>query len=109
MLSALLSDGENRLMLLSLLGRQCRQLAYAKALQGVGTQPGELAAKLGIPPFAVRRTLSLAGAYSLRSLTEMARLCLDTEYGVKSGQMMENGSLENVMLQILTMREDHHG
>ena len=105
MLDALLRDGEERLMLLSMLGRQCRQLRYAKALAAMGAQQGDIASRLGIPPFAVRKTLDTARPYSQDELSEMARLCLDCEYQVKSGQMMDAGSLESVMLRILAIRE----
>ncbi len=104
MLEALLRDGEERLMLLSLLGRQCRQLRAVKALAAEGSSPAQIAAKLGMPPFAVRRNLDTARAYSLSQLGEMAYLCLDTEYQVKSGQLMENGALEKAMLEILAIR-----
>ena len=105
MLEALLRDGEERLMLLSLLGRQCRQLSYVKAMAAAGTQLGEIAGKMGLPGFVVRKLLDTAKAYTQRQLNEMAKLCLETEYLVKSGQMMDVGSLEKVMLQILSMRE----
>lgn len=109
MLNALLRDGEERLMLLSLLGRQCRQLRYAKAMASQGAQQGEIAGKIGVPPFAVKKTLDLARQYTMKQLADMARLCLETEYQVKSGQLMDEGSLERVMLEILSMREGHHG
>ena len=105
MLEALLRDGEERLMLLSLLGRQCRQLSYVKAMAAAGTQLGEIAGKMGLPGFVARKLLDTAKAYTQRQLNEMAKLCLETEYLVKSGQMMDVGSLEKVMLQILSMRE----
>ena len=105
MLEALLRDGEERLMLLSLLGRQCRQLSYAKAMAAEGAQQGEIAGKMGAPGFVVRKLLDTARAYTQNQLSDMARLCLDTEYQVKSGQLMDAGSLEKVMLQILSMRE----
>jgi len=105
MLEALLRDGEERLMLLSLLGRQCRQLRYAKALSADGAQQGQIASKLGIPPFAVRKTLETARLYTPEQLGKMTRLCLETEYLVKSGQRVEAGALESVMLTILSMRE----
>ena len=103
MLQALLREGEERMMLLSLLGRQCRQLRYAKALGAAGAQPGEIASKLGIPPFAVRKTLDLARGYSAGQLAQMAQACLDAEYQVKSGQLMDAGALEQVMLKILAI------
>ena len=105
MLEALLRDGEERLMLLSLLGRQCRQLSYAKAMAASGSQAGEIAGKMGVPGFVVRKLLDTARAFTQQQLNEMAKLCLETEYLVKSGQMMDVGSLEKVMLQILSMRE----
>ena len=105
MLSALLRDGEERMMLLSLLGRQCRQLRDAKALSGAGASPGEMASRLGIPPFVVKKVLDMARAYTLEQLNRMSRLCLDTEFQVKSGQMMDAGALEHVMLKILALRK----
>lgn len=105
MLEALLRDGEERLMLLSLLGRQCRQLSYVKAMAAAGMQLGEIAGKMGLPGFVARKLLDTSKAYTQRQLNEMAKLCLETEYLVKSGQMMDVGSLEKVMLQILSMRE----
>ena len=106
MLSALLRDGEERLMILSLLGRQCRQLRYVKALSAAGASPGVIASRAGIPPFAVRKNLDMARAYSQRQLGDMAKMCLDTEYQVKSGQMTDVGSLETVMLKILAARKE---
>ncbi len=109
MLSALLRDGEERLMLLSLLGRQCRQLRYVKAMAAQGAQPADMAARLGMPPFVVKKNLNLARQYTMKQLSDMARLCLETEYQAKSGQIMDAGSLERVMLEILSMREGKNG
>ncbi len=103
MLSALLRDGEDRLMLLSLLGRQCRLLRSVRAMAAAGMQQGQIAGKAGIPPFAVRRNLEMARAYTLEQLGDMAQWCLDMEYQVKSGQMAEAGSLETVMLRIMAI------
>ena len=108
MLDALLRDGEERLAILSLLGRQCRQLRYAKALAATGAHQDAIGQKLGIPPFAVRKTLQTARAYSLGQLGEMAKWCLESEYQVKSGQLMDAGALESVMLRILSMWEDRN-
>ncbi len=66
---------------------------------------GEIAGKMGVPGFVARKLLDTARAFTQHQLNEMAKLCLDTEYLVKSGQLMDIGSLEKVMLQILSMRE----
>ncbi len=105
MLTALLRDGENRLMLLSLLSRQIRQMAYAKWLADARAPRDAIAAAIGAPPFAVQRTLASAGRYSHEELKQMEAWCVDTEYGVKSGALPENGSIENVMLRILSLKE----
>jgi len=105
MLEALLREGEDRLGLLPMLGRQCRQLKYAKALAQEGVGPEGIAAQLGVPPFVAKKILTTARGFSLSQLNEICRLCLDTEYQVKSGRMMDVGSLEKVMLTILAMRE----
>ena len=105
MMNALLRDGEDRLMILSLLGRQCRQMRYAKALAAGGAQPDTIARQLGIPPFAARKTLQTGRAYSLGQLGDMAKWCLESEYQVKCGQLMEAGALESVMLRILSLWE----
>ena len=106
LLDALLREGEDRLGLLPMLGRQCRQLKYLKAMAAAGFQTDEMASKLGIPAFAVRKNLALARNYSLQQLSQMARWCLDTEYQVKSGRMMDVGSLEYVMLRILDIQKE---
>ena len=77
--------------------------------QEAGALQGEIAGKIGVPPFAVKKTLDLARQYTMKQLADMARLSLETEYQVKSGQLMDVGSLERVMLEILSMREGHHG
>ena len=39
-------------------------------------------------------------------LNAMGMWCLETEYEVKSGRMMDAGSLETVMLRILALRKE---
>ena len=105
MLAALLRDGENRLMLLSLLSRQIRQLSYAKSMLDARAPRDAIAAAIGVPPFALERTLALSRRYSQDELTRMESWCVDSEFGVKSGALPEVGSLESVMLRILSLKE----
>lgn len=106
MLTALLRDGENRLMLLSLLARQVRQLSYLKLLLDARAPRDGMAATIGVPPFALQRTIALANRYSSDQLAQMESWCVDTEFCVKSGALPENGSLESVMLRILSLKEE---
>lgn len=107
MLEALLREGEERMMLLSILGRQCRQLYYAGAMAAAGKNQQQIANDLGIPSFVAGKTMTLAKRYTLSQLKKMAALCTDTEYQVKSGQLIESGSLEMVMLQIMGLGKEH--
>ena len=103
----ILRNGETRLFLLSLLGSQCRRLYYAAAMRKAGAGDGEMASKLGIPPFALRNTLRQAGKYSLNQLRDMCTWCIDTEFQVKNGELSEEGSLEQVMLRILALQKEN--
>lgn len=104
MLSTLLREGESRLMLLTLLGRQARQASYAKWMAAQGQGQGAIAATIGVPIFAVEKTLHVARRYTDEQLGDIAQLCMETEFEVKSGALPENGSLESVMLRILSMK-----
>lgn len=107
MLDALLKEGQERLMMLSLLGRQCRQLYYISVMTEAGKKPNEIAAEMGLPGFILQKTMPLARRYTPAQLKKAARLCTETEYLVKSGQMMEAGSLEKVMLEIMSLGKEH--
>jgi DNA polymerase-3 subunit delta len=105
LLRSILRDGEDRLYLLALLNRQCRQLLSAARLAQKRQPPAVIAQQTGIPAFAVQRTLAQARLYSMEQLKEMTSACLETEYRVKSGQLMDEGALEKLMLTILSYRE----
>lgn len=105
MLNALLREGENRLMLLSLLSRQIRQLSYLKLLNMQHTPRDTAASIIGVPPFALQRTLALANRFTAEQLSDMEKWCVDADFGVKSGALPEDGSLESVMLRISSIGE----
>ena len=101
----LLREGEKRLGILSRLGEVCRQLKYIKALAAGGASPAEIAKRLNIHPYVAQKNVRTAQKYSLAQLNDMARWCLEADYQVKSGQIMEEGALETVMLRILALGE----
>ena len=107
MLDALLTDGEERLMILSVLGRQCRQLLYTSAMLAAGKRLPQIAAELEVKDFVASKNINMAKRYSTAQLKKIAQLCTETEYLVKSGQMMEQGAVEKVMLQIMGLGKEH--
>lgn len=98
----LIKDGESRLMLLALLERQYRQLLFARVLSSAG-QAQAVAAQLGVPPFVASKLTRTAKRFSVGALRRAYRLCVDTEYRVKSGQLAEEGSVEGVVLRLMAM------
>lgn len=107
MLDGLLKEGNDRLMMLSLLGRQCRQLYYISVMTDAGKKQNEMAQELGLSGYILPKLLPLARRYTTAQLKKAAKLCTETEYLVKSGQMMEAGSLEKVMLEIMSLGKEH--
>lgn len=105
LMAEMLREGERRLAILPKLGELCRQLKYIKAMTAGGVSSGEIAKRLGIHPFVAQKNTRLARKYSLAQLNDMARWCLEAEYQVKSGKIAEEGSLEKVMLEILSVGE----
>lgn len=105
LLEDMLAGGEQRMMLLSLLQRQYRQLLFAKILGRERQSPDAMAKLLGLPAFVARRLSDTARAYDFQQLEEACQLLVDTEYMVKSGQMAEEGSLEQAVLRLLAARQ----
>ncbi|MHC1785544.1 MAG: DNA polymerase III subunit delta [Christensenellales bacterium] len=97
----MLREGEERLMLLALLQRQYRQLLFARILMAGGTPPDSLARTLGVPPFIARKLQTVAGQYTVGRLKWAYDLLIDTEFAVKSGQISEEGSLEQALYRLL--------
>lgn len=106
LLAAMLKGGEQRLMLLALLQRQYRQLLFARILKEDGKTPPVIARTLGVPDFAVRRLLQTAGPYPLSVLKAAYLRCLNQEYLIKSGRISEEGSLEQLVFELIRTRQE---
>ncbi len=101
LMNGMIRDGEQRLALLALLQRQYRQLLFLKLLSGAGTSGSAIARTLGISSFIVGKLLPAIRKHSAEELHAACELCTDTEYLVKSGQMAEEGCLEQVVFGLL--------
>lgn len=101
----MLRNGEDRLFLLAMLLRQFRLLQHVKIMQYEKRNPEFIRAALGVPSFAAQQYTRQAAAWTGRQVKEAVALCLDTELAVKSGRLNAEGSLEAVMLKLLTARK----
>ncbi len=104
MLRTMLTDGEQPLMLLALLNRQCRQVYDARIYADQGQSQAVIGGKLGIPPFAVRQLMPLTRMYSVEALADMVRTCTGIEFEVKAGRLAEESAMDQAMLHILMLR-----
>ena len=100
----MLKGGEQRLMLLALLQRHYRQLLLTRLMTQQRLPQADIASGLGVPPFVVRRLAQSAQAYQVQELQKAYQLCIRQEYLVKSGQLAEEGSLEQLILALLNIR-----
>ena len=100
----MLREGEQRLMLLSLLQRQYRQLLFLKILVAQKTPQDEIAHQLGVPPFVARKLQPMASRYPLALIKQAYDMLIETEYLVKSSQILEEGSLEQAVYRLLAMQ-----
>ncbi len=107
LMNNLLREGEQRLMLLALLQRQYRQLLFTAILTKHGVQSGVIAQQLAVPPFVAKKMQGMVRRFSAKYLKECYDYCVDTEYLIKSGQMAEEGSLEQVVYFLLRGEQKH--
>ncbi|MDD4081136.1 MAG: DNA polymerase III subunit delta [Eubacteriales bacterium] len=106
LLNEMLAAGERGLMLMSLLQRQYRQLLFTKIMAEDGQGPGVIAKRLGIPPFVARRMGEMVRGQTTEMLKEAYMMCVNQEFLIKSGQLSEEGSLEQLIMNLLVLRRE---
>ena len=106
LLREMLSAGERRLALLSLLQRQYRQLLFTKIMLEDGQSQVAIAARLGVPPFVARKMGDMVQRQDEEALKEAYKQCINQEFMIKSGQISEEGSLEQLILTLLVMNKE---
>jgi len=106
LMQEMLRGGEARMMLLALLQRHYRQLFFARIMADSRASQAAMAAELGVPPFVVQRIVRSAMGYDIPRLQKAYLLCIHQEYLVKSGQLNEEGSLEQLVLALIALRKE---
>lgn len=101
----LLALREPPMRILFLITRQYNILLQLKDLKRRGTNNSEMARAVGIPPFAVSRSLSQASRLSPGSIEHILRYSVEMEEAVKTGQMNEQIAVELVIMEASRERE----
>ncbi len=97
--------GTDRMYMLSMLLRQFRLLQHIKIMQYEKRSAAEIRSALGVPPFAADQYVRQASGWTNGQVKKAVNLCFDTEYGVKSGRLNQEGALEAVMLKLFSLLE----
>ena len=64
----------------------------------------EMTALLGMKSFVINKYLQQLRHLTPRQVRDSVKLCIDTEFRIKSGQLNQEGALEAMMLRLFEMR-----
>ena len=103
-LAAMLENGESRIGILAVITRQYRNLLQLSLLLSEGLPESEIARRVGVPPFVVRKLRPAAREEGAERLKKKLSLCVDTDYAIKSGKMREDAALDRAMLLLCGKR-----
>lgn len=79
-------DGEEPLMILSVLAKHLRQLLLAKELLCAGFAPMDAAARLGGHPYVAKKVVDSAASFDIPELKAQLHRCLEIDTATKSGR-----------------------
>ena len=86
LLEQLLNRGASPAYLLAMLSRQVRMIVRARELRRQRQSDAEIQSRLGLTPFALRKTLEQAQRHSLERLKEAYRKLLQADLSIKTGK-----------------------
>ncbi len=102
LLRVMLENGESRIGILAMMARQYRNLFHLKRMQEERVPDAEIARRIGVPPFALRRLYAQAKGADKQTLRARLDLCVDTDYAIKSGKMHEDAALDRAIFMLCT-------
>ncbi len=94
----LLALKEPAMRILFLLSREYNILLQVLELRSEGISGRELADRIKIPPFAVKRYESLCRRYTPEQIREILRACAQTEEDIKTGRLNETVGVELLLV-----------
>lgn len=100
--SDLLANKEAPMSILYLFTRHLNILLQLKECRGLGLSRGELAKKIGIPPFTVAKYGKQAELFSREKLLSMLENRLELEESFKTGKISDQLAVEMFFIQALT-------
>lgn len=98
----LLANKESPMSILYLFSRHINILLQIKELSARGLQRGELAKRIGIPPFTVPKYSKQAAMFRTGKLRRMLETRLEYEESFKRGRLSDQLAVEMFLIQALT-------
>jgi len=98
LLHQLLDAGEHPLALLGMIVRQFRIMIQVKELGGKGLSQQDVAARLKLHPFVVKKAVRQAMNFSMEQLETVYGRLLETDVAIKTGQMDEVLALDMLVV-----------
>ena len=89
---------EPAMRILYLVTRHFQILMQLRDMTGKGFDNKQMAAKAGVPEFAVRKYLGQAKSFSLTQLEEIVRASVQTDENIKTGQMADQLAVELLII-----------
>lgn len=96
---------EPPMRILYLINRQFRILLELKSMKKAGLDAGTMAAKAGIPPFAVNRSLGQAASFSAEELKQALEDGAEYETDIKTGKLADQMAVELLIIKYSTKPE----
>ncbi len=100
----MLAAGESRIGILAMLERQYRMLQHTSIMRYEKKTTDEMAALLGAKTFVVNKYLQQLRHITPGQVRDSVKLCIETEFRIKSGQLNQDGALEAMMIKLFEMR-----
>lgn len=98
LLHQLLNEGEHPLALLGMIVRQFRIMMQVKELNGRGLGQQDIAARLRLHRFVVKKAVGQAMNFSMEQLEAIYRKLLETDVAIKTGKMDEVLALDMLVV-----------
>ena len=95
----LITVREKPMSILFLLVRHFNILLQVKELGRIGTPNGEIASKVGIPPFTVKKYIQQAKNFKNAEIKQCLERCVKVEQGIKTGLLLEQIGVELLIVE----------
>ncbi len=96
----LLSDGQAPLAILGMIVRQYRILLMVKSLKEEGLSKEEIASKIGLHPYPVKKALQQVGTFTFQDLLSIYDRLLETDYQIKTGESDAEVAIELLLMSL---------